>query len=152
MSKAILEHREKAQIGNLITDLRLSNKSYRDIESSIMEKYQIKVSHTAIKLYWEKQLNGTVIDKMKQGELVVSSDEIVLPSFDIDAFKQEQSKIDEFGTIGELYAQIIGLALGNVKAHKEKGERLRVDYIKQLKELKPLLELGEAKEINESNQ
>ena len=148
MGQMIREAVRKSEIDKRITELKLTNVSARKISEVLEKEFAINISHQSVQAYWKSDLNGVAIDmqnaKIKKTLNPISDDplglEEIQPTYCEDTFKKQMEIHELDGVGGELYSMYSALAVGNAKDHRDKGIRLRVEYIKAMKEAKNLFE------------
>ena len=144
-----LENSTRKEINELIISLKMSKKGYRAIATEIEAIYKFKISHTMLATYYKDFISSPSLDKIIDGgssnsekinakELELSEVEAV----DIDVnllsrlISEHEGSCEELGNI---YAYAVALCDANIKAHVRGEQRLKVEYVKYLKDVKALL-------------
>ncbi len=140
------DHPRQEEIDKHIIEKKMSSIGYRKIAESLLTKFKLKVSHTLISKYYKDCLGGAVLDMAKEKAeqaLIESLPEPVeeninrTPSIDIDRLNELTDKYKDIdGEIGGIYAYALALCEGNIKAHIEGVDRLRIEYVKYLRDVR----------------
>jgi len=128
--------------GPIIKKGRVEGLGWREIQGRVKAQTGTDVSHTALRNFWVKNMDGQAIDKMletvrkatKAAIITDAQDEGQSPTVDI-------SKVQEADALEghERFTRLVDLLIdGNLTAHIETGERLKTEYVQYLRLLKQI--------------
>lgn len=149
--KGILGNPRQTEINELILISRFSSLSWREIESEVLNKFKIKVSHTLLIQYYNNVLYGEILDKCRgiggnggNNENEGAKDGFPTIELNQDRLNELIKMYDSKGNnpIGAFYARILALYEANLDKHSRFGERLSDVYLKHLKELNSITKGG----------
>lgn len=149
--KGIVGHSKQKEINDLIISSRFDGLGWRDIEQPLMSNFGLSVSHTTIRGYYVKELNGDSLDKAKSKAIAKAFDQSPEneggqeTEIDNERLEELEEMYNPSGKdpIGSLYSKIIALCEANARDHIENGARLKTHYIKYLKDIKAILKTTE---------
>lgn len=125
------------QHGPIIKKGRIEGLGWRAIQERIEAQTGTSVTHTALRNLWVKHMDGEAVDRMledarkaaKVAAMKDGQEDGNCPT--VDPEKVQEAAVltghERFKTLVEL------LIDGNLTAHIEQGERLKVEYVQYLK-------------------
>ena len=146
MSKAILEHPEKAQIDTLIC----SGLSSREVEKILKSDFGLSVSYKTISLYHKNELGGTILEPSEGLETEGTLEPFELDLETIQTLKTElQAGKNGVGTVlhrefAELVAIQIQLTKNALKNHASGKGRYPSEYVRNLQILTGIMYKNQA--------
>jgi hypothetical protein len=126
----ILGHENQSDIDKFIINSKAQKMSFRDIEKELKIDFGLVVSYVTLSAYYKEVLGGDDLDFNNQDL------DIKTPYLNNEILEKLLSdpKSDK-STVNDLYANILALCASNLEAFKQGKERLKIEYVKYLKDI-----------------
>jgi hypothetical protein len=139
----IMEHEDRKDINALIIGMKVDKKGFRSISTEIEKQFSIKVSHTLLAEYYKDFVSNPVVDGLVDGGGVDALGVVLNEPVDLDNELVDRLANSYSGSkkeLGKIYAYAVALCDSNIKAHVDGKQRLKVEYVKYLRDVKTLLD------------
>lgn len=137
IAEKIRERQDKDAINEYIINQKDSGVGFRKIVEGLKSGFGLSLSHTSLKTYVDEYLSGE-ISTNEDAELLQK----VITKIDDNRVKEIVSELDGWvgdrDTLKKIKAQIIALIESNINDHLAGIDRLKVEYVKYLKDLESI--------------
>jgi len=151
----ITDHPKRGEIEKIILEHRFRGEGSTLIQAALIKIVGFEATRQSIDEYYKKNLNGEFLSQLianaKKEAIQGIEGDNGIESRQIPSFCEKTANSclvslvgGDFGVelrehkieICKIYSEIVGLVAGNVAAHKEGKERLKVEYIKFICDLR----------------
>ena len=156
-------HAQKREIESIILSCKFSGQGSTVIAQQIKNKIGLSVSRPTIDKYYKEKMNGDTLallmNSFKEAIENNESPQKKPPAYELDTAQSVKETLKQANDGSyHLYtpsteitnilerstAELCGLIDGNIKAHIKGSEKLKIEYIKYLKELQSLKHINRA--------